>query len=332
MELRHLRYFKAVAELLNFSRAAEKLRVAQPSLSRQIRALEQEIGTDLFRRDRGVTLTDAGRVFYAHTCKVLAQVEIAVGSARETTSGNAGELVVCNDWRVSGQFLPGVIAEFHRRYPRVEVTLLDLKFHDQLAAVRSHRAHLGFVVKAILGRTEELETHLVLRSRLIVLVPAQHRLAGQVGSIRLAALAEENWVAYDEKEAPGYRAFLTQLCRLSGYTPRLGKSAPTPEGVVGRVASGYGVALTLETSAPHRNPLVRALALDVEPLEVCAVWHRRETSALLHGFLDIVRDHAAKNEDAEAAASTNGRKRPSRSRHAIAPAKPARPTGRTGSS
>ena len=84
MELRHLRYFKAVAELLNFSRAAESQRVAQPALSRQIRALEEELGTPLLERKHGVQLTDAGRVFYSHTCKILAQVEIATASAGET--------------------------------------------------------------------------------------------------------------------------------------------------------------------------------------------------------------------------------------------------------
>jgi LysR family transcriptional regulator, benzoate and cis,cis-muconate-responsive activator of ben and cat genes len=293
MELRHLRYFKAVAELLNFSRASERLRVAQPSLSRQIRALEHEIGTELFRRDGGVTLTDAGRVFYAHTCKILAQVDIAVDSARETTSGSVGELIICNDWRVAAEFLPGIIAEFHRRFPRVEVTLLDLKFHDQLAAIRSHRAHLGFVMKTLLGRLEELETMLVLRTRLIVMLPLHHPLAGRRGPIRLAELADETWIGYEEKETPGYRAFLTQLCRLSGFTPKLGKSAATAEGIAGRVASGYGVALTLESSAPHRNALIKVIPLDAEPLELCAVWHRRESSSLLQGFLDIVRAHAA---------------------------------------
>ncbi len=292
MELRHLRYFRAVAELLNFSRAAERLRVAQPALSRQVRALEEELGTPLLERKRGVRLTDAGRVYYAHVCKILAQVDIAAAAAHEAAGGTGGELIICNDWRLAGQFVPGVVAKFHRKFPRVEVTLRDLRFPEQLAALRARRAHLGFVVRAVLGRIGELETLLVLRARLMAVVPAEHPRAG-AAAIELADLADEPWVTLDEKEAPGYRAFLTQLCRLSGFAPHFGPAAATPEGLIGRVASGYGVALTLEANAPHHNQLVRVLPLDVDPIELCAVWHRREESPLLHAFLDIVREQTA---------------------------------------
>ncbi|MES2693885.1 MAG: LysR substrate-binding domain-containing protein [Verrucomicrobiota bacterium] len=300
MELRHLRYFRAVAELLNFSRAAERLRIAQPALSRQIRALEQDLGTPLFVRDRGVRLTDAGRVFYTHTCKILAHVDLATAAAQEAASGTGGELIVCSDWRVSGQFLPAAVAEFHRKFPRSEVTLRDLRYHDQLTALRSRRAHLGFIVRTVLGRARELETLLVLRARLVVVLPVRHPRADD-DLLQVSDLATESWVVLDEKEAPGYRTFLTQLCRLSGFTPKIGHAASTPEGLIGRVASGFGVALALDLAAPHHNQLVRVRSLDVEPLELCAVWHRRETSPLLAAFIDIVREQAALNL---AAAST----------------------------
>lgn len=299
MELRHLRYFKAVAELLNFTRAAEKLRVAQPALSRQIRALEDELGTPLFDRERGVQLTDAGRVFHGQTEKILAQVDMAVAAVHEVIAGaGVGELIVCNDWRLSGQFLPAVVAEFQRKFPRVEVTLRDMRFHDQLAALRARRAHLGFVVRSVLGRVGELETLLVLRTRLKVVLPARHPRAGD-REMSLADLAAEKWVTLDEKEAPGYRAFITQVARISGFTPQFGKSAATVEGLWGRVAMGYGVALTLENNAPHDNPLVRCLATDIEPLELCAVWHRREKSALLHALLEIIREQVRAGGEAK---------------------------------
>jgi LysR family transcriptional regulator, benzoate and cis,cis-muconate-responsive activator of ben and cat genes len=288
MELRHLRYFKAVAELLNFSRAAEKMRVAQPALSRQIRALEDELGTRLLDRDRGVRLTDHGRTFYSHTCKILAQVDIAIATVREPADRSGGELIVCNDWRLSGQFLPAAVTEFHRQFPRAEVTLRDLRYHDQLAALRAHKAHVGFVVRSVLGRRDDLETMLVLRTKMAVVLPARHPLAGE-SELRLADLADETWVTLDEKEAPGYSAFITQLCRISGFAPRFGKSAATVDGLFGRVAAGYGVALTVETGAPRNNAMLRVLTTDIEPLELCAVWHRKETSPLLHAFLDILR-------------------------------------------
>src|SRR5574343_1678507 len=103
MELRHLRYFKAVAELLNFSRAAEQLRVTQPALSRQIRALEEELGATLLDRNHArVLLTDAGRAYYTHTCKILAQVDMAAEAVKEVNEGSGGELIVCNDWHLGG--------------------------------------------------------------------------------------------------------------------------------------------------------------------------------------------------------------------------------------
>ena len=296
MELRHLRYFRAVAELLNFSRAAEKLRVAQPALSRQIRALEEELGVRLFDRDRGVQMTDAGRIFFRQTVKILAQVEVAVAEVRAVTADNGmGELIVCNDWRLAGNFVPEVVADFHRQFPRAEVTLRDLRFHDQLAALRSRRAHLGFVVRSVLGRVGELESLLVLRTRLMLVLPARHPRARE-RTVRMADLAGEKWVTLDEKEAPGYRAFVTQLARLSGFVPKFGQAATAFEGLVARVAMGYGVALTLENLAPRQNRLVRVVASDIEPLELCAVWHRREKSPLLQGFLKILGGRADATE------------------------------------
>jgi DNA-binding transcriptional LysR family regulator len=299
MELRHLRYFKAVAEHLNFSRAAERLHVAQPALSRQVRALEEELGTPLLERAHGVQLTDAGRVFYSHTCKILAQVDIAAAAAKEAVGGAAGELIICNEWRVAGQFVPAAVGAFHLRFPRAEVTLQDLRFPEQLAALRARRAHLGFVVRSVMGRVGDLETLLVLRARLMIVLPARHPLVRE-SLLPLESLAGETWVSLDEKEAPGYRAFLTQLCRMSGFAPKLGLTASTPEGLIGRVAAGYGVALTLESNAPHHNQLVRVLPLDVDPLELCAVWHRREKSPLLHAFLEVVREQAAAHLASEA--------------------------------
>jgi LysR family transcriptional regulator, benzoate and cis,cis-muconate-responsive activator of ben and cat genes len=298
MELRHLRYFKAVAESLNFSRAAEQMHVAQPALSRQVRALEDELGTNLFDRNRGVRLTDAGRTFYAQTCKILAQVDIAVASVRETPDRAGGELIVCNDWRLSGQFLPAAVAEFHRLFPRAEVTLRDLRYHDQLTALRTHKAHVGFVVRSVLGRRDDLNTLLVLRTKMAVVLPAGHPLAGE-SALRLADLADDTFVFFDEKEAPGYRAFVTQLCRISGFAPRFGKSATTVDGLFGRVAAGYGVALTVETGAPHNNPMLRVLTTDIEPLELCAVWHRKEKSPLLQAFVELLRKQAAEGDAAD---------------------------------
>ncbi len=295
MELRHLRYFQAVAELLNFSRAAERLHVAQPALSRQVRDLEHELGAQLFERNRvRVSLTDAGRTFYAHTCKVLAQVDIAVASVCETTAGTSGELIICNDWRLANPVVLGTIAEYRDLHPRVEVTLRDLHLHQQLAALRARQAHLGFIVNRELSHDPDLDSLSLLTSDLMIAVGAHHPLAN-AGSVRLAEFANETWLTPDPKESPGLREFITQVCRLSGFTPEFAPGAPNTESLLARVAIGYGVCLWPEflgaTSPAH--PLVRYLRSDCPSIELRAVWHRREDSKLLQQFLEILRRHVA---------------------------------------
>jgi len=289
MELRHLRYFKAVAELLNFSRAAELLHVAQPALSRQIQALEAEIGTQLLDRNRvRVQLTEAGRIFHTHTCKILAQVDIAVTTAQAAGDGTVGELALCLDWRLGSQLVPATIAEFRRTHPATNVSLQDTRAHEQLVLLRSRRAHLGFIAGNFLGNSNEFDSFLTLRSPLYAVLPETHPLARQK-TLRMAALANDTWVRIADKEAPGFRAFLTQQCRLSGYQPRFGKMATTPEALFGLVASGYGITLTLEHLRPQSGLQLRCLPTDCEPVEMFAVWRRHEKSPLLHEFLTLLR-------------------------------------------
>ena len=133
MELRHLRYFAAVAETLNFTRAAERLRVAQPALSRQIQALEDELGTKLFDRNRQrVLLTDAGQLFHGHAQKILNQVDLATLAVREVANGAEGELRLGQDWRLPASLVSEAIAEYRRNYPRVEVVVRDLPMGEQI--------------------------------------------------------------------------------------------------------------------------------------------------------------------------------------------------------
>lgn len=295
MELRHLRYFRAVAERLSFSRAAEELRVAQPALSRQVKALEEELGVRLLDRNRvRVQLTDAGRTFYAHACKVLAQVDIALAATKETATGTGGELIICNDWRLSNPIVLGAIAEYRQCYPRIEVSLQDLLIHEQLTALRSRQAHLGFVAAQEFAANDELQSLRLLEAELLVTVGAQHRLAA-AGRIRIADLAGETWVITGAKETPGLREFIVQTCRLSGFNPNFAPPVHTIESVLARVATGYGVCLWpdfLTTSFPS-NPLVRYLHSDCPPIELRAVWHRREDSRLLQQFLGILRRRVA---------------------------------------
>lgn len=295
MELRHLRYFKIVAELLNFSRAAEVLHVAQPALSRQIKALEDELGATLLDRNRvRVQLTDAGRTFYAQTCKILAQVDMAVAAVQEVNEGTGGQLIICPDWHLAGEIVPASLAEFRSRYPRAEVVLQERKHHDQLTLLTQRRVHLGFLVREMFGRRRDLQSLLMHRSRLLVVLPQDHRLAGEK-LICLADLANETWITIDEQDSPDYSYYLTRICRLSGFTPIFSPHATnTLEGLIGRVGSGYGITLLPESVAPTHLERVVLIPTDCDPIEYCAVWHKQDESKLLRQYLDILREHVAR--------------------------------------
>lgn len=317
MELRHLRYFVAVADALNFSRAAETLRVAQPALSRQIRNLEEEMGVQLLERSHvRVQLTDAGRIFFDHATRLLTQVDVAVTAAQEAARGNDGHLVVANDWRLPMSVLSDAIVAFRERYPRVEIALTELRVHEQMPALRAGRIHLGILPRDFIGARHDLELLPLAQSDLVVVLPVQHRLAAKP-SLRLRDLADEKWIWNSEQRAQGLKAFVTQTCRLAGFTPTFGQSAESLEGLLALVALGYGVILLPRLVMPAGQSRVRVVATDCDIIELCAVWRREDPSQILQHFVAILRERLAVNEAvATEAPAPATRARPVRSRRA----------------
>jgi LysR family transcriptional regulator, benzoate and cis,cis-muconate-responsive activator of ben and cat genes len=288
MELRHLRYFAAVAESLNFTRAAEKLRVAQPALSRQIQALENELGTKLLDRNRQrVLLTDAGQLFLDHSRKILAQVDIATLAVREVDTGAAGELRIAHDWRLPAGLVSNAVAEYRRQFPRVEIALRDLQMTEQLVALHARKIHLGFVATVLLGPDQQLASRPLIHTDIVALVPASHPLAGR-GSVRLAELKNEEWITVATADN-GYRSFLLQDCRNAGFTPRFSRAtANQPPAVVGLIGAGMGVALIPRLALPAEPAGVAVLGTDCDPIDICAVWNEQDQSPLLRNFVAIL--------------------------------------------
>lgn len=296
MELRHLRYFRAVATLLNYSRAAEQLHIGQPTLSRQVQALEAEIGVQLLERNRAhVKLTDAGRLFLAQVEKLLAQVDIAVETARDTRTGMDGKLIICTEWRVPIGTLPQAIAEFRSQFPRVEIELCEVPMTEHITRVRSGKAHIGFVPKETVTGQPPLTYMQLLTSDTIVAVSAGHPLASR-RHVRLAELKDDSWIVADsDKSNKGYHLYVGQECRRAGFVPNYGKTARTLEGMVGLVASGIGVALLPEIVLRRALPSsVRIIASDSEPTEIGAIWDPANESTLLRNFVGILRRLAEK--------------------------------------
>jgi len=293
MELRHLRYFRAVATLLNFSRAAEQLHVSQPTLSRQIKALEDEIGVQLLARNRAhVKLTDAGRLFLAQVEKLLVQVDLAVETARETPTGMEGTLVICTEWLLQIDILPRTISEFRQKFPRVEIELREEPIHKHPKLVRSGKAHLGFVPKTALKPTNTLAYLPLAKTEALVALSARHPLATR-SLIHVAELKNEIWLSdADQANDPAYHTFLTQICRRAGFAPQYGPTARTVEGFLGMVGAGLGVAILPGIVMRRAIPAgVRMISTDCDSLEVGAIWDPANDSVLLHNFVAILRSH-----------------------------------------
>jgi DNA-binding transcriptional LysR family regulator len=294
MELRHLRYFKAVATTLNFTRAAEQLHVAQPALSRQIRNLEEELGTRLFDRNRvRVQLTDAGRTLAAHADKILAEVDIAVASVQDTRRGTGGQLMICNDWRLSIHLIPETIAEFRTRHPGVEIALVDLPTRKQIAALRAGHAHVCFLPRDSIPPHAGFDSMLILRAEIKLVVGRRHRLARRP-SVRLADFRNETFIRPIGGHMETYTTFVVQACHVAGFAPIfVPHRCSSLEALLALTGAGLGVVLLPDFICPTDRPSVRYLPSGCEPIEMYAVWLRTDTSRLLKDYLAILRAYVA---------------------------------------
>lgn len=295
MELRHLRYFITVAETLSFSHAAGRLRIAQSSISRQIAALEQELGVKLFVRNTSrVRLTEAGRHLHKEVDRLLAQLAIAVTGTQEIARGRGGELNLGSDWRILFPQISEAVVRYRAAHPRVAVNIVEMPVHEQIAALRESRIHLGFVpaLKFNIMPQSDMESLLLFRADVKIVVAARHPLAS-AGSVTLRDLRKETWIRLDEKTHPGYRASLIQLCHPSLFTPRFGRVSGSIDGLLALVAMGEGISIMPTSLMSRPHPGLSFLDSDCPPFEFYATWHKNNAAKPILDFLKILRQTLA---------------------------------------
>ena len=293
MELRHLRYFQAVAETLSFSRAAGRLRIAQSAVSRQVAALEAELGFKLLVRSTSrVRLTEAGRHFHAEVERLLAQLAIAVTRSQEISRGRGGELKLGSDWRILLPRLSETVVSYRAANPRVTVSFVELPIHQQIEALRDGRIHLAFVSAANLTAEPDLETQALYTADMKAVVSTRHPLA-EKRSVAIRELRRETWVKLDEKNHPGYRTLVLRLCRPVPFTPRFGPVAHSIEGMLALVATGDGICLIPSSLVTRPNPALRFLDTDCPPFEFHAAWLKDAPSLARTQFLRLLRQNLA---------------------------------------
>jgi DNA-binding transcriptional LysR family regulator len=293
MELRHLRYFIAVAEEGHITRAAERLGMQQPPLSQQIRALEQELGVQLLRRKpRGVELTDAGRAMLDDARAILAHIDHAFATTRRTARGEQGRIAVgFTSSAPFHPFVPRVIRAFRESYPLVSLTLDESGTTELIDDLVHERVDAAFI-RTPVADPVGLTINPLLDEAMLVALPSTHNLASIETALPLAALAAETFIVYSRRNGPGLYDAIFAACHAAGFSPLIGQEAPRIVSTLNLVAAGLGIAIVpaslqrmqmdgvvyrrLEGTAQPRAPLLLAT-------------RRGDTGPVVRHFLDLVR-------------------------------------------
>lgn len=289
MELRHLRYFVAVAQELNFTKAAQKLRVAQPALSRQIRQLEDEVGVALLERNRrGTRLTGAGRAFLAEAGSILDQSQQAVRVAQNTGTSGHGILNVGYVWGLFHTLAPTTLARFHARFPEVAVNLFDMSATQQAAALSEGRLDVGFIGFAQEADAAALRKRKIGACAFVAALPKTHP-AARASRVPLACLAQDFFIVISEENYPGAARFVLDACRRAGFRPKILQAAERGHIILGLVAGNCGVALLPEPLRALPHPGVVFRALNQPPTgDLFVAWDASRAGPLRDCFLTAV--------------------------------------------
>jgi len=294
MELRHLRYFVNVAQELSFSRAAEKLLVAQPALSTQIADLEQEIGTPLLLRNtRSVQLTAAGKVFLIEAQAILAAADAAKDRALRTSRGQEGQLSIGFFSAPTMLFLPDLIRRYRAIYPNVAIRMHELTPDRQLAAFSRGEIDIGFT-RPLPPGYPDLAGEVLFQEHFLAVMAETHPL-GSRQSIQLDELAQEPFVLLDRAVAVGLHDHIIAACLKAGFSPLVSTSPDLMSAVLTMVAAEQGVSIVPEGVQNLRSnqlafvPLIPAL----EPIPLIVCWHAKTDAPARDAFLQLIREQHA---------------------------------------
>ncbi len=281
MEIRQLRYFVAVAEELNFSKAAIRLHMSQPPLSHQIKLLEEELGLVLLQRDkRSVRLTPPGLVYLSECRAVLDRLQAATSRARHLALGTAGSLRVGLATSAVDQVMPGLLAQLRQQRSLADVTFTDMGSEEQVRALAHDRLDLGFIHARI--PVKGLRRQTVHSEGFAVVLPRAHPLAGRA-KFRLAELAGEPMVSFSREQRSALFDTLVAVCMNAGFSPRLVHVARHPMSMFQMVRHGLGVCIVPSSyaTAVGDELHVHHLPLSVGALQLDAVWNPDNPSELL---------------------------------------------------
>jgi DNA-binding transcriptional LysR family regulator len=290
MDLRHLRYFQAVAEELSYSRASRQLRIAQPALSRAVQEMEAELGAPLLIRNRRkVSLTPAGRVLMREAAILFERWEESMRRVRRTAAGEEGELRLGYIGPPTQPFLGRLLHEYRRRYPRVSIHLEERTPERVWEMLARGRLSAAFTRPVPTTEGLGLRTVLMRRERLGAVVPPAHPWAGRK-AVPWRRLAGEPLVVLARREGVGLHDAVLASCRRAGFPPRLAATPSLIGTVLAHVEAGTGIGVVPESVDPPGSPLAFVLLKPVAAVDLVLVWQEHEDTPAVQRFRELVVD------------------------------------------
>jgi DNA-binding transcriptional LysR family regulator len=290
MELRHLRYFVIVAEEQNVSRAARRLHVSQPPLSRQIRDLEEELGLALFQRTaKSVTLTEAGKCFLSEARAVLLRAEAAVQKVRTMVKGDRGELRIGYAPSLTTEMLPTALRRFEQESPGSKVSLHDLSSEECLQKLTVGKLDLALTVPPQRSAMRGLHFEKLSSHPIACALPSSHRLARR-RSLRLTELQSEKFLVYARQDYPEYHEVLDKVFRTASFTPRAMEEYDGVTGLISALVAGRGVAMVPTSIKRLAGTCLKLIPLTppLPPVIVGALF-AKEATPLVQRFVSILK-------------------------------------------
>ena len=288
MELRHLRYFQAVAEDLSFSRAARRLRVAQPALSRAVKQLEAALGAAVLERTRHhVRLTPAGSVLLQETVLLLQQLDDCVRRVRRTAAGEEGELRLGYIGPPTQPFLGRLLREYRARYPRVTIHLEERTPERVWEMVARGRLSAAITRPVVAHEALGLRTAILRDERLGIVVPTRHALAKR-RSVPWPALKNEPLIGLARREGMSLHDGVIAGCRRAGVMPRLAHTPSLIGTVMSYVEAGAGIGVVTESVVPRTPELRFVLLKPMQSVPLVLVWQEDQDAPPLQRFRELL--------------------------------------------
>lgn len=295
MELRHLRYFVAAAEAENVSRAAVRLHVSQPALSRQIRDLEEELGFSLFERSaKSVRLTAPGRVFLIEARAVLERAELAVTHARAAADELNAEIHVGYAPSPTARIVPATLRLFQEQFPKVRVRLHDLSTEELVTGIREGKLQVALLVRPNRAMLRGLHFEELARDAICLAVPPQHALA-RLRVAPLATAAEQSLIAFSRKEYPEYHEYLQAWFHSIKPQLKIVEEHDSAASLIAAVESGNGVAVVPQSFTCSAGPRLKLIPLTPppDPLVIGTAWAAKDTAPVTAMFRESAKNAAA---------------------------------------